>query len=100
MPLGFYSNSICDPNVNINQMMYEDMVNRQQMAYYPPIYQGYQDRFYHCSPLYESSHYCKPIPESLVNYYQQLLNYYKQSGYRGQECERLCCSLNNLKIKY
>ena len=85
-----------DPNANINQMMYEDMVNQQRMMYYnlPPR------EYYQCTPSYELPHYCKAVPEHLENYYQQLLNYYKQSGYKPKECERLCCSLNNLKIKY
>jgi len=42
----------------------------------------------------------KPIPEKLHQYYHQLLNYYKQAGYKGQECEKMCCALNKLGVRY
>ena len=82
------------------QRLLNEMIDRQAMSFYPPMSQGFVQEYYRCTPPYEPPHYCKAVPEHLVNYYQQLLNYYKQSGYKPKECERLCCSLNNLKIKY
>jgi hypothetical protein len=106
MSSGFYSNSICDPppttatEVMMRQDRMEEEHQRWKQRYYnlPPIYQGFTQEYYRCTPPYEPPHYCKAVPEHLVNYYQQLLNYYKQSGYKPKE--KLCCSLNNLKIKY
>jgi hypothetical protein len=100
---GFYGNSVFEPGVIINSMMHQDALWQAQQ-YYPPIYQGYQqgvqsNNFWY-APSTTLAHYCKAIPAHLENYYQQLLNYHKQAGYKPKECEMLCCSLKRLGIKY
>ena len=103
---GFYGNSIFDSSRAIEAMMRQDRMEeehqRWKQRYYglPPMFQGFTQEYYRCAPPYEPPHYCKAVPEHLVNYYQQLLNYYKQSGYKPKECEILCCSLKTLGVKY
>ena len=48
----------------------------------------------------EEPHYCREIPEKMVPYYKQLVDYYIQSGFKKKESEKLCCVLNRLGINY
>ena len=48
----------------------------------------------------KEEHYCNEIPERMVPYYKQLLDYYTQAGFKKRENEKLCCALKRLGIKY
>jgi len=90
-----------DPNPLINQMMQEDLrfASQQYASTYAPapLYMKVPPDWYATTVAC----YCKEIPERLKDYYHQLVDYHRQAkSYERVECEKLCCVLKKLRVKY